>query len=269
VAPFRVGCTGWGYDDWKGGFYPPGTPPGEYLAKYARAFRLTEVDSTYYEAPPRERVARWALDTPPGFTFCPKMLGRFTHHARLRVSEDALQDYLGLWQPLRVAEKLGPFLVELPPSFRGPEDATALEAFLDMLPRGTEAAVELRNAWWWRPETYAMLEARGIPLVWSYTEVGWSPPVRTADWLYVRLVGDRALTKFDRVQRDVSGPMTAMRDRLLAETARLRQAYVFVNNHLAGFAPASARLMAELLGADAPDISAAGRDEGQRGLMEF
>ena len=40
---FRVGCSGWGYDDWVGPFYPPGTPAAEYLVRYSRVFDLAGV----------------------------------------------------------------------------------------------------------------------------------------------------------------------------------------------------------------------------------
>ena len=34
----RIGCSGWGYDDWLGGFYPPGTPKSDYLKLYSSVF---------------------------------------------------------------------------------------------------------------------------------------------------------------------------------------------------------------------------------------
>src|SRR5439155_26281740 len=44
----RVGCSGWGYDDWLGGFYPPNTPKSDYLKLYSRVFDVVELDSSFY-----------------------------------------------------------------------------------------------------------------------------------------------------------------------------------------------------------------------------
>jgi uncharacterized protein YecE (DUF72 family) len=268
VTEYRIGTTGWGYDAWKGGFYAPGTEAGDYLAALARVFHVVEVDMPYHSVPTRAQITRWALETPPSFTFCPKMLGGFTHDARLRVTNDALDRYVALYEPLRKAGKLGPFLIELPPTFRGQDDAEALRTFLSMMGE-TPFAVELRDPYWWRQETYELLREHKAPLVWSFSDVGWTPPVVTADWLYCRVIGDhQTIHTFGKLQRDMRGAVMQMRERITTEGAAARFAYVFINNHLEGFAPQSARTMAELLGAPPPDLRAA-KSQGQRGLFDF
>src|SRR5207244_12154670 len=47
----RVGCSGWVYDDWLGGFYPPNTPHSDYLKLYSRVFDVVGVDSSFYRHP--------------------------------------------------------------------------------------------------------------------------------------------------------------------------------------------------------------------------
>lgn len=267
MTRYRIGCTGWGYDEWKGGFYPPGTPPGEYLRRYARAFDLAEVDSSYYQAPSRQLAERWARETPAGFTFTPKLPGRVTHEAKLRGVEDALSSFLASLAPLRAEGKLGPCVASFPPSFQRDADRDALAAFLAWWPDDQPLVVELRHRSWWHPDTYALLEAKRVPLVWSVTEYGRAPPVPTADWLYVRLIGDRALTKFGSIQRDQSDEMRYWRDRLGDEGASAREALVLANNHFMGHAPETARRMAEMLGATPPDLSRALRPVGQSSLF--
>src|SRR5207245_1098329 len=39
----RVGCSGWGYDDWLGGFYPPDTPKSDYLKLYSNCVVMPEL----------------------------------------------------------------------------------------------------------------------------------------------------------------------------------------------------------------------------------
>ena len=267
MTRYRLGCTGWGYDEWKGGFYPPGTPPGEYLRRYARVFDLAEVDSSYYQAPSRQLAERWARETPDGFLFTPKLPGRVTHEAKLRGVEDALASFLSSLAPLRVAGKLGPCVASFPPSFRREEDADAFEAFLRWWPDDQPLVVELRNRSWWHPATYAVLEAKRVPLAWSVTEYGRAPPVVTADSLYVRLIGDRALTRFDRIQRDQSDEMRYWKARLEDEGQSARDALILLNNHFMGHAPTTAYRMAELLGLPPPDLSRALRPVGQSSLF--
>lgn len=269
MSRYLLGCTGWGYEDWRGGFYPPGTPAGDFLRRYSRVFRITEVDSAYYQAPSREQVARWAEATPDEFLFTVKFPGDVTHKAALRGVEGQVDSFLASLAPLKVRGKLGPLLLQLPASFRRDKDAGALEAFLQELPADVDVAVELRHRSWWVPETYKLLESRGAALVWSVTEYGRTPPVVTADWLYLRLIGDRALTKFDRVQRDHTDEMRHWAARLQDEGAGAMRVYAFANNHFIGFAPGAVIRFAELLDVPKPDLSAAMRPLGQSSLGDL
>lgn len=273
-AKARVGCTGWSYTDWVGPFYAPGTPPGDFLRAYARVFDFAEIDSTFYAAPTRERTQAWARATPPGFVFSPKLPSAITHEGRLRSTEDAVGRFLMALAPLRVEGKLGPVVAQLPPSFRFDRDVEALSAFVASWPRDAPLAVELRHKSWWREETYAMLRESGAALVWSTNETGRAPPVITADFVYARLVGDRALD-------DVGGRWTHIQRRQDEEIAHWRAAigsvlandpyrvWLVANNHFMGFAPETARIVAEELGLLAPQIELASRPEGQRGLADF
>lgn len=267
MTRYLVGCTGWGYDDWKGAFYPASCEPGEYLERYARVFRLTEVDSTYYQAPSARNVARWASVTPPDFAFTVKLPGLVTHERKLRGAEPEIEAFLRALAPMRATGKLRAVLASFPPSFARDKDADALRAFLAAWPRDVPLAVELRHKSWWVPDTYRALEAEGAPLVWSVTEYGRAPPVVTASTLYARMIGDRALTKFDRVQRDLTDEMRYWKDRFEDEGASAQSVLILLNNHFMGHAPATAVRMHEILGLPAPDLSKAKREPGQRPLF--
>jgi uncharacterized protein YecE (DUF72 family) len=95
-AQIHVGTSGWAYPSWKPGFYPAGTPGGDFLAYYARQFDTVELNTTGYRLPDAEQVRRWAERTPPGFLFAPKL----NAHARAPVAAfcermRALGDRLG------------------------------------------------------------------------------------------------------------------------------------------------------------------------------
>jgi uncharacterized protein YecE (DUF72 family) len=96
----HVGTSGWSYPSWRGGFYPAGADPKTFLAFYAERFDTVELNTTGYRLPAEEQFARWAEQTPSGFTFAVKMpltrlerVGTFVERVR------ALGDRLG---PLRV-----------------------------------------------------------------------------------------------------------------------------------------------------------------------
>src|SRR4051812_28559970 len=75
LARVHVGTSGWSYPTWKPGFYPAGTDAKEFLRFYAGRFPTVELNTTGYRLPAEEQFARWAEQTPPGFTFAPKLAG--------------------------------------------------------------------------------------------------------------------------------------------------------------------------------------------------
>ena len=96
----HVGTSGWSYPSWKPGFYPAGTPAKEFLGFYARQFSTVELNTTGYRLPAEGQFARWAEQTPPGFTFAPKLAGnRPGMIAEFGSRVRALGDRLG---PIRV-----------------------------------------------------------------------------------------------------------------------------------------------------------------------
>ncbi|TLZ49899.1 MAG: DUF72 domain-containing protein, partial [Methanobacteriota archaeon] len=87
-AKLRVGCSGWGYDDWLGGFYPEGTPKSDYLKLYSNTFDVVEVDSSYYRIPQPAMTATWRRTVPDGFLFTAKFPKKITHEKKLVHVED-------------------------------------------------------------------------------------------------------------------------------------------------------------------------------------
>src|SRR3954462_15451943 len=54
-------------------WYPPDLPARDRLAWYAERFDAVEVNATFYAVPAERTVARWAEQTPAGFTFDVKL----------------------------------------------------------------------------------------------------------------------------------------------------------------------------------------------------
>jgi uncharacterized protein YecE (DUF72 family) len=100
VAGLHVGTSGWSYPSWRGEFYPDGADPKTFLSFYAGQFDTVELNTTGYRLPAEDQFARWAEQTPAGFTFAVKMpLTRLDRVATFVERMQALGDRLG---PLRI-----------------------------------------------------------------------------------------------------------------------------------------------------------------------
>jgi uncharacterized protein YecE (DUF72 family) len=251
----RIGTQGWNYAAWVGPFYPPDTRPADFLPTYARAFRVVEVDSTFYAIPDVKAVRAWTARTPAEFTFALKMPKEVTHDRRLLNASDVVQQFLDRAREL--GAKLGPILLQMGPDF-APDELPSLEQFLPMLPRDLRFAVELRQSRWMGddilPRLLELLHAHGIALALSdgrwiarrtVLELAARP---TADFLYVRWMGpDREITDYSRIQFDRSEELRAWAE-VLRNVANTKEICGFFNNHFAGHSPASARELQRLLG---------------------
>jgi len=266
MSRYWLGCSGWAYDDWVGPFYPPGTPPGDFLSLYAQVFRTVEVDSTFYRAPSPFLVRRWADRTPPEFRFALKVPREVTHERDSARGSEVLEGFLASLRPLVDRGKLAALVLQFPPSFRAPRDETRLAGLLQGVPRSLPLAVELRDSSWWTADTRRLLEDRSAALVWSVVPETRPPPWVTSDFLYARFVGDRQLTKFDRIQRDPGPEFTDMRRRFEEEGRDSGLVFAYANNHFLGFGPGTVRAFAETLGLAPPDLARAALAPGQQQL---
>ncbi|MGD2071480.1 MAG: DUF72 domain-containing protein, partial [Gemmatimonadota bacterium] len=110
---YRVGTSGFSYDEWKGSFYPEDLSKKDMLAYYAERLGTVEINNTFYRMPKASMLEGWAADVPDDFTFVLKVSRRITHQKKLA---DAGGDVEYLWSQAHVlSDRLGPFLVQLPP----------------------------------------------------------------------------------------------------------------------------------------------------------
>jgi uncharacterized protein YecE (DUF72 family) len=264
----RVGCSGWSYADWVGSFYPKNTEPQEYLNLYSRVFDCVEIDSTFYRAPSPTMVQQWYSNTPNGFVFAPKLPKRITHDQHLEDVSSYLSHFTRTLEQLN--EKLGPFLVQLPPSFKLPKHEKALANFVGELNPKCRYAIEFRHKSWFNPDTQKLLESNNICQVWAVNQYLTTPSTITSDLVYLRLVGDRAVTEFKKIQKDQREEMQTWKKALQDVSDSVKERFVFFNNHFAGFGPASVNEFRRLMGLVQLDWSnlKAG-DVRQRTLFDF
>lgn len=136
----RIGISGWTYAPWRGVFFPKGLPQKHEMAYAARSFPSIEVNGTFYGLQRPTSFQAWYDGTPDDFVFAIKASRYITHIRRLRDAERPMANFLAQGV-LALGKKLGPFLWQLPPSYRF--DPERLEDFLALLPHDTDAAAKL------------------------------------------------------------------------------------------------------------------------------
>ena len=136
----RIGISGWTYKPWRGVFFPKGLPQKHEMAYAARTFPSIEVNGTFYGQQRPEIFERWRDGTPDDFVFAIKASRYITHIRRLRDATGPMANFFAQGV-VALGKKLGPFLWQLPPSYRF--DPDRLEDFLRLLPQDTDAAVQL------------------------------------------------------------------------------------------------------------------------------
>ncbi len=264
-----VGISGWRYAPWRGVFYPGGLVQRRELEFASRAFPTIELNGSFYSLQRPELFAQWYDETPPAFVFSVKGGRYVTHVLRLREARRALANFFASGV-LRLNEKLGPILWQLPPTLR--YDEARIEAFLAMLPADTRAAsalasehddwmrerawltvegkqplrhaMEVRHDSFRTPTFVAQLRRHRVALVvadspgrWPYMEDV------TSDFLYLRLHGEKELyasgytdAALDRwaqrvhIWRSGAEPADAQRVDRAAARCRTRDVYCYFDN---------------------------------------
>ncbi len=261
--PLHIGTCAWSYDDWRGVFYPGHLPQSEWLAWYARHLPTVEIDSTFYSAPSLQTAAHWLDATPDHFRFTCKLPREITHERRLRDCSGQTRAFLDALAPLRA--KLGPILIQLPPTFAPERDESALKEFIMELPRDFSFAVEFRHGDWHLPRIVRFFEQEKICWVWTDTtplamqnRAAFEFLPQTADCLYVRLLGDLAAkyhadgSRIHRRYHGIEWPRDASLEswaiKLQKHLADASCIYVFAGNHFEGFSPLTCQRFARLFG---------------------
>jgi uncharacterized protein YecE (DUF72 family) len=155
--PPRIATAGWTIPRHVAAEFPS---EGAGLQRYAARFGGVEINSTFYRSHRATTYARWAETTPADFRFALKLPRTITHEARLVDCVGLAAAFRAEVEPL--GAKLGPLLVQLPPSLAfAPEIAAPFFAGLrELWPRAI--VCEPRHASWFDGAADAMLAAHRI-----------------------------------------------------------------------------------------------------------
>ena len=111
--PVRVGCTEWSIPKQGASHF---IAAGSHLNRYSQFFSCCEINSSFYRSHKPETWERWASSVPAGFRFSVKLPKTITHEAKLSCDSGALSAFFQQINLLR--DKLGPVLIQLPPSLQ-------------------------------------------------------------------------------------------------------------------------------------------------------
>ena len=128
---------------------------GSHLERYATLFNAVEINSCFYRPHRFATYERWAASVPDDFRFAVKLPKVITHQARLIGAVPELERFIG--ETAGLGAKLGPILVQLPPSFAF--DAVAADPFFTELRNRFDGPVviEPRHVSWFTSDVEAML----------------------------------------------------------------------------------------------------------------
>lgn len=156
----RVGCAGWSIRAEHAESFPG---EGAHLERYARRLPAVEINSSFYRPHRPETYSRWAASTPDGFRFAVKAPKEITHSRRLADFDEPLDRFLS--EATMLGHKLGPLLVQLPPSLRF--EPIIAKAFFTGLRRRFPGSVvfEPRHATWFTSPVEQLLADHQIARV--------------------------------------------------------------------------------------------------------
>jgi uncharacterized protein YecE (DUF72 family) len=246
-VPLIIGTSGWQYRDWREGLYPKGVAQRRWLEHYASHYMTVENNSTFYRLPAPQIFAGWRARTPDDFVMAVKASRYLTHVKKLHDPAEPVAQLLGAAAEL--GPKLGPILVQLPPSLKAEPallDACLKEFRAARRPghqRRLRIAVEPRHGSWWTEEVQQMLAAHDAALCWAdRLDRPVTPLWRTTEWGFLRLhegtadpwpsYGEQALRSWvDRVRQAWPGDADV---------------YVYFNNDPGGAAVVNSAVFAAL-----------------------
>jgi uncharacterized protein YecE (DUF72 family) len=217
------------------------------LQQYAAVFDTVELNSSFYRQPDEGTILGLTKHTKRGFIFSAKMYQKFTHDLRLRLdetSQDELERFVQLFDPLLAQDRLGCLLIQLPPSLK--RDETLLEGFLAALPRRYDYVVEFRHPTWINDATWPVLSKYDVaycvvdePLLPSELHI-------TSPISYIRWHGHGENPWYN--YRYTNDQLQDWVPKVKEVAQNSKKIFGIFNNHFHGYAPENCLQMMQLLG---------------------
>jgi uncharacterized protein YecE (DUF72 family) len=237
----HIGTSGWSYKHWRDIYYPPEVKPRDYLAFYAKEFQVSEINTSFYHLPKASTLETWGQTVNSRFRFCPKLSRYVTHMKKLNDPEQTLPSFFGQFEELR--KKLGPVLIQLPPSLAYHEEK--IDTFFRALRnyKGFTYALEPRHASWLQSDAVALMKKHRIAFVIAESGNRWpSGEFVTAKNIYLRFHGPDGSYARSYSTRTLQ----KYADKMLRWQQEGHTVWAFFNNDGNGYALANARTLIKL-----------------------
>jgi uncharacterized protein YecE (DUF72 family) len=217
---------------------------GTHLMRYARVLPGVEINSTFYRPHRPQTFARWSDSVPADFRFAVKLPREITHQRKLTNISAPLARFLS--EISHLGPKLGPVLVQLPPSLAFNESEAL--GFFDLLRAqfSGDIAVEPRHASWFTPKVDAGFDERRIARVKAdpAQPPGAAAPGGWRGFVYYRLHG-APRTYWSNYSND---ELEKVASELAAHRAAGARVWCVFDNTAQGFAATNALALKTLLG---------------------
>ena len=249
MVKISLGCAGWDYKDWVGTFYPKPLERHNHLEFYSNFFEIIEINSTFYNIPNKKTVNNWYNQVAANFRFVVKVWQKITHNLNDSDLDYLISQFFSQLSPLR--DKVIAYLLQFPPWFKFTEKhLKQLKFFSKELPSEHKYIIELRDNSWFKEEIITeiidgsnfILGTTHMPGIKAYY-------LNNQDYYYIRLIGDRELSVFNRIQRNQEENINDLLTNLqiLERFSNVFEIFIIVNNHFQGNAPESINLLKKKL----------------------
>lgn len=243
VAPklknnIHIGCSGWFYWHWRGGFYPEESSTSEWFSIYQKHFKTVELNAPFYSWPTVAAVKTWIKQAKSkDFVYTVKVCELITHIKKFKSTKTLVKDF-GY-----IADLLGPqmgcFLFQLPPSYH--YSPARLKAILEQLEPGRRNVVEFRHKTWWNEDVYKAFRKAGAIFCSCSGPRLPDDLIKTADDIYVRFHGVKQWYRYDYSKEELAEWAKKIK------TSKAKQVWVYFNNDRDQYAIKNAKILAKFL----------------------
>lgn len=234
----HVGCSGWFYWHWRGGFYPSELPTNRWFEHYAQHFQTVELNAPFYSWPTTAAVQAWVRQAGRRkFIYTVKASELITHVKRFIGTKTLVKDFG------HTADVLGPrmgcILFQLSPSFH--YSRARLDRILSQLDPARRNVVEFRHRSWWKESVFTAFRANGAIFCSCSGPRLPDEVVKTADDIYVRFHGITQWYRHDYSPAELAEWAVKIRQ------SGASRVWAYFNNDRDGHAIKNARTLVRLL----------------------
>ena len=239
MVEINIGTAGWDYKDWIGPFYPKNLDKVRFLTHYSTYFDVNEVNSTFYNLISINTIENWINRVPSTFQFILKVWQKITHEFDNPILEEDIIEFQSRIKPF--GNMLKGLLLQFPPWFKySDKHFQHLSYIVRNFAKKYRIFIELRNnSWFEEPDLTKLIDGKEVILATSYLENVKPYYFPNQELYYIRLIGNREITKFDHLQKSQEIALSHFYSNIkkIQNIPNIREIFIIVNNHFSGFAP--------------------------------